>query len=667
MNAQRYVQSIGVLVGLVTALLMVLTLLPVGLSSSTAQAQNGTARLRAVHAVPDIVGVPVDIYVNNENVAPGVDFFSATEYLDVPVGETDIAVVPAGGDPDTAAVITATVTLEEGQDYSAVARGTADDTDDADLGATLLDDDTSAPRRGYAKLRVAHFSPDAPAVDILVDGTKVISGLEYLEASAYLPLTTGSYTVEVAPAGGTPIYTDTLDIEAGQVVTAWANGLLDEAAPEDQAFTVTPTVDAEYFYLRAVHAVPDIAGSPVDVYVNGASVATFDFFDTTDYLALPGGDDYTVQVVPTGGDPDSEAVISDTLTADTFTTGAEYSLVARGTAADTDAADLGATLLTDDNTAPDAGQARIRAAHFSPDAPAVDVYANGTLAIEDLSYLDASTYLSVPAGPVTFGIAPADGAPIYTATVTLEAGKVYTAWANGLLGGAGAQAFAVTPTVDRDYIANVRVLHASPDAPAVDVLVSGEVVLSDVAFGDISQYLPLTEGTYTVSVRAAGDSEDVFSTSLFVEGGVSYTIAAIGLLSPPAAVAQDTSFTLLPIVDSRERPSEGQAGVRFVHLSPDAPTVDVRVGETVLFDDVEYPTVTDYIEVESGVITVDVTSGDGSETFLTVEVVLPSSTVSTIYAIGLANPEAPEEQQLRALLVTDLEAVDTLYFPLIGN
>ncbi len=659
------------MIGVVTmALLLMVTFVPIGIQPSVVQAADDMAKLRAVHAVPDIAGSLVDVYVGQAPFTIGeeavsFDFFDSTSYLDVPAGvPLDVRVVlPSGGDPNdpSQAVISTSVTLDAGQAYSAVARGTASMTDTFDLGATALGDDTTAPPRGAAKIRVAHFSPGAPAVDIFVNGERsTLTNLEYLQTSGYLTVPAGSYTFGVAPTGNDPIFTtDPLDLQAGQIVTAWAVGLLNGSG--EQAFAVQPTVDAEYFYLRGVHTVPDIAGTPVDVYINDGKVATFDFFDATGYLPLPSGVDITAQVVPAGGDPGS-AVISQTLTAATFSVGDEYSLVARGTASMTDTTDLGATILTDDNTAPVSDTAKIRVAHFSPDAPAVDIFVNGVRsAITDLAYDTTSGYVELDAGSYEFGVAPADGDPIYTTTVTLEAGTVVTAWANGLLNGTGLQAFKVTPTVDRDYNLQLRVLHASPNAPPVDVLVNGTPAVTDLAFGSLTSYLPLTEGLYTIAIRVSGTETIVLTTSLFVEGGKQLTVAAIGLVEAQLADT-DTSFMLKVLEDDTTRPEGTKAKIRLVHLVPDAPAVDLRVGETVLFDDVAYPMVTEYIEVDAGVVEATVTNTDGTQTFLEASVVLAPSSINTVYAIGQATPGG---QPLRALVATDLAAVSVWHLPII--
>jgi len=46
--------------------------------------------------------------------------------------------------------------------------------------------------------------------------------------------------------------------------------------------------------------------------------------------------------------------------------------------------------------------------------------------------------------------------------------------------------------------ARVRVIHASPDAPAVDVWVQGAPAFTGVAFAEITAFAQLPAGTYNV-------------------------------------------------------------------------------------------------------------------------------------------------------------------------
>jgi hypothetical protein len=448
----------------------------------------------------------------------------------------------------------------------------------------------------------------------------VIENLAFRRTSSYLEVPAGTYTLGVAPAGGSPIYSVEVSLEANTVYTAWANGLL--GATGATAFKLTPSVDAafETARVRAVHAIPDIAGSPVDVYVNGGKIVTFDFFTATDYLTLTEGT-YDVRVVLAGGNPATEAVIQANVTVEG---GKDYSIIARGTGGT-----FGASVLEDDNSRPIAGQARVRVAHFSPDAPAVDIFLNGARSpVQGLSYLSATGYLDVPPGSYEVGVAPAGGSPIYSTTLTIEAGKV-------------------TPTVDAIYpTALVRLLHAVPDAPAVDIYLDGQLTAAGVRFGDLSGYLSVYPGSYAVAIKPAGSDVTAISGTLSVEGGKVYTAAAVGRLSgtPAASVAL--------FEDSQARPAAGRSNLRVVHLSPDAPAVDVLSGGETLIDALAFGNAQS-TELAAGLRTLQVALDAGGAVVLSGPVSLPSGEGATLFVVGLAG-EAPAEQRLRLITASSL-------------
>jgi hypothetical protein len=523
------------------ALLVLLGVLPALLPAGAALASEGRqARVRVIHAIPDAGAV--DVYVNGARALAGVPFFTVSGYLSLAPGSYRVQVVAAGTRPGGGnTIIDGRLTFSAGIDYSVAARGTVASGDSAGIGASVIGDDNVPPAVvGQARVRAVHLAPTAPTVDIFVNGERTISGLSFREDSGYLTVPAGSYTIGVAPEGGEPIYTTEVTLGAGEVATAWANGLLGESG--DRAFKVSATVDQTYSAtarLRAVHAVPDLAGTPVDVYLNDVKAVTFDFFSVTDYLEVYEGL-YQVRVVPAGGDPATQAAIRANIH---LAPGEDYSAVARGTVAANDSAPLNISLREDDNEAPEAGEARVRVAHFSPDAPAVDILVNGNRVVTNLKYRQFSGYLSVPAGTYTVGVAPAGGEPIYTTELTVEAGQVATAWANGLLGGSGAQAFKVTPSIDREGEpapvgeARVRVLHGSPDAPAVDVFLEGEKVVDGLVFGQATDYLAVPAGTYNAQIRVAGTETVVFEGPLTVEAEQAYTVAALGVVGGQEGVA----------------------------------------------------------------------------------------------------------------------------------
>lgn len=196
-----------------------------------------------------------------------------------------------------------------------------------------------------------------------------------------------------------------------------------------------------------------------------------------------------------------------------------------------------------------ADTAKVRVGHFSPDAPAVDVYANGGAILTEVPFGQLSEYLEVPGGTYTIevvaaGADPADGAVIGPVDLEFAAGTMTTIAATNALASIEAQVLVDEPN-PQDGIAQVRVLHFSADAPPVDVaLDGGDVVVENLAYPDAAGYLDLPEGEYDLEIRPTGTTDVAFDIDpLPLAGGTSYTVFAIGSLA-------DGSFTVLPAVDA---------------------------------------------------------------------------------------------------------------------
>jgi hypothetical protein len=117
--------------------------------------------------------------------------------------------------------------------------------------------------------------------------------------------------------------------------------------------------------------------------------------------------------------------------------------------------------------------------------------------------------------------------------------------------------------------ASIMVVHASPNAPGVDLFVDNNKVNSTALnFPANTGYLQVDGGTRAIRVNATGTSTAVINAQLPVEAGKSYTVFAV-----------DSVSKIAPLVlnDNLATPATGKAHVRFVHLSPNAPAVDVGV------------------------------------------------------------------------------------------
>ncbi len=196
----------------------------------------------------------------------------------------------------------------------------------------------------------------------------------------------------------------------------------------------------------------------------------------------------------------------------------------------------------------------------------------------------------------------------------------------------------------------IRIGHYSPDAPAVNILVDGDSVLQNVSFGEISDYLSIESGTHEIDVVPAAGGDSVIDATLDLEADTDYTVLAIGDLA---------SVRPLVLVDENES-VEDRTQVRFVHTSPDAPAVDVRVVDgPTLFRNVEFGEASDYIGVDSSTYDIDVMPADSDDAVLSLsDVDLPSGQTVTVFATGLV-----ENDTLDAKFVTDFAASDAKRAP----
>lgn len=245
-------------------------------------------------------------------------------------------------------------------------------------------------------------------------------------------------------------------------------------------------------------------------------------------------------------------------------------LAIAGTASAAGPQPLTAVVAVDSTAAPAAGQAWIRVLHGSPDAPAVDVYVDGTKAITGLAFGRITDYTPVPAGDHAIKVC-ATGlttvCPIDVPKLAVADGKKYTIAATGLLSAITAQVVVDAPAAPASGKAQLRVVHFSADTPAVDVLASGSKVVTDLAYPKATDYVAVPGATYEVKVCAHADNTvcPISAPSLTLDAGTAYSVFAVGSLGAatptPAATATPgataTPAATLPPTDTRIATSSG--------------------------------------------------------------------------------------------------------------
>ncbi len=179
----------------------------------------------------------------------------------------------------------------------------------------------------------------------------------------------------------------------------------------------------------------------------------------------------------------------------------------------------------------------------------------------------------------------------------------------------------------------VRVIHASYDAPSVDIRVDGNLAITDLAYGQSSGYAQLNTGTRNITVTPAGSSSPVvINADLDLEGTVNYTVYAVNVLGSIEAIV------------SRDTPTANQtkALIRFIHASPDAPAVDIKLNGgsgAAVFEGSSFKDISGYVPVDAGSYVFAVTpAGSTDEVVVFEDVPVQNGSIYTVLAKGTLNP-----------------------------
>ncbi len=483
---------------------------------------------------------------------------------------------------------------------------------------------------GEARLRVAHLSPDAPAVDFCVapHGTSdftgpvlasngVSAGLAYSNVTKYVALPPAQYDVRlVAPGssncatrlGGLADFTNLPALPNGANVTVAAEGLAALGSPTPftlRAYVDDDEVDGSKAKLRFIHASP---GTPsVDVGSGGGALFQALFTDVAYGASSAGTNGYVV-------------------------------------------------------TAP---------------LPGVELSARAHGTLEDALSINPAV---LPAGAIATAFAIGE---LKSTTAPL---RVLLCVDNGAPNGMLSQCSVVGGTPSR---ARVRIAHLSPDLRAVDVclapagttnfsppVLAGLGVQDGLTYAAITRYVDLPAGSYDVRVilaNATGCSIPAIpdTRGVTVTTGQTVSVVALGDFDASGAAAKDPPIRLKVFADATSAPT-GNARLRFVHASPGTPAVDVGLGSgasfTKVFSDVSFGEVATNAPVDSlGFVTVPapVTStvaarlaGKPTDALVLPNVSLPAQGVFTAFAIG--GKTGASDKPLQVLLCDDAATPTTL-------
>ncbi len=396
-----------------------------------------------------------------------------------------------------------------------------------------------------AKVQVIHASPDAPAVNVFVDGATLLENFDYATASPRLDIQAGDLNVDVQailPDGTTPsvIGPTDVDISGEFLYTILAFGDVSEIGPRIMPRGLDE-IDSGNFRAQLIHAAPD--APMVDVYVtapgadlaDSAALGTFEFNSSLGPVDVAAGD-YQIRVTAAG---DPEAVVFDSGTV-ALAAGLDLTIAAIENTLTGDApikllvaTSEGSFLIQDTNATAD-----VRVVHASPDAPAVDVIVNDAVnLVTNLDYAESSGFASVAPDTYNVKVVPTgETSPVVIeADLTLDQGASYSVIASDLLANIAPIVFAE----DRRSVATeakIQIVHASPAAGTVDIYVTApgadisdiDPTIAGFQFqATTGGFIALPEGSYDITITPEGSKTAAIGPAeVMLEAGGIYTAIA---------------------------------------------------------------------------------------------------------------------------------------------
>jgi uncharacterized protein DUF4397 len=180
---------------------------------------------------------------------------------------------------------------------------------------------------------------------------------------------------------------------------------------------------------------------------------------------------------------------------------------------------------------------------------------------------------------------------------------------------------------------HLRIVHVSPDTPALDVVLDGDTVASDIAYLGSTDYLRLSAAGHVLQIADASAATTLIDQDVTVADRTDYTMIVGDTLAHISGVV---------LTDDNRTPPAGTIRIRAVHEAPHAGAVDVYVTEpeadltlaVPVASNVEFGQVLPYVQTNAGTYQVRVTPTGSKEVLIdSGTLTLETSQVRTVIAV----------------------------------
>ncbi|PJF22491.1 MAG: hypothetical protein CUN56_05705, partial [Phototrophicales bacterium] len=243
------------------------------------------------------------------------------------------------------------------------------------------------------------------------------------------------------------------------------------------------------------------------------------------------------------------------------------------------------------------GTSRLRLIHAIDGAPAVDVLSADQTVVSGLAYGTTSGGFDLPADSYPFAINANGDSLLPETTFNLVSNTTQMVIVYGTPN-TPEVLVAAAPVGSGDENGFVRLAHTVIDAPAVDIYANDTLIVPGLAFGQVTEHLPLPAGDYAVEIRAAGTTNTLLDANLTIAADEALTVAAVGT---------PDDITVNVFVDDLSSVTSDTAVVSVINTAVNS-TVNVSLADgTTLASDLAFNTAADVVSLSPAVLPVTLT------------------------------------------------------------
>lgn len=256
----------------------------------------GRSFYRVAHFSPD--AGPVDVYVNGEITdLQAVEFGTVSDFIDVPAGDYEVAVVPAEGALEDAAIGPVTLTFGAGTYTTVAAIGSGSS---GTLTAGVINETFGGLDDATARVTAFHGIEGAPSVNVTANGDEIISGLAFPGTAGgndgvfILEVPAGTYDLAVVLDDGTSL----LDAPATELVAGTNYLIAAIGTATEPQLSVTAVEEASVGVVPGANPAGAVDSMMTTDMLEATAEATMEAMDMTPEATMEGMMEVTPEATP---------------------------------------------------------------------------------------------------------------------------------------------------------------------------------------------------------------------------------------------------------------------------------------------------------------------------------------------------------------------------------